>query len=84
MNQYITRVALTCVLIVLLAGCVPVLVAGIFYSTNKSKQLCSELVKDPDFVEKMKISEYREYHRKVCKPKNKADYESAKDPSKQP
>lgn len=63
------------------SSCLPVMVAGMFYSSNQSKQMCANIMAAPDFLERMKIPEYREFHQKVCKPKNKEDFESAVDPT---
>lgn len=74
-------VALSSILVLSSSGCVPMLIGGAFYSTNTSKKLCADLLDDENLTEKIKIPEYREYYQKVCKPKNKADFDSAKKPA---
>lgn len=69
------RCVLIAVIPLFLSGCVAVVAGGAFYSHNKSKELCAELLKDPDFTEKMKEDEYREYYEKVCKPEKEKSEE---------
>ena len=56
-----------------LPGCAAVLVGGMIYSANKSKELCAEFMADENFESKMKLPESQEYYQKICKPKDKED-----------
>ncbi len=71
MKQSITRAALSVVLV----GCVPMLIGGIFYSSNESKKACKALNRDLDLIEKLKPLEFNEYYKKICKQRDTDDRE---------